>query len=148
MTDADPLDLFRLFTEIGIVNQLGNAHLERHLPAGYLASHFGILNHLVRIGEGQTPLVLARAFQLPKPTMTRLLAQLELDGLVAMTPHPLDGRSKMVFPTDAGRAFRDTAIDELGPSLRGLMADVDLTDLPRVLTLLAAVRRHLDEART
>ena len=45
----DPL-AFRLFTEIGIIEQLARNRLERGLPDGLKVSQFGVLNHLVRLG--------------------------------------------------------------------------------------------------
>jgi DNA-binding MarR family transcriptional regulator len=49
--------------------------------------------------------VLAAAEQVRAPTMTRLVAALEADGLVAREPDPRDGRSTLVRATDAGRTL-------------------------------------------
>jgi len=96
--------------EIGIINQIGTAFLETHLPNGLLVSHFGVVSHLIRVRDGATPLELARAFQVPKPTMTLTLAGLEKHGLVEMRPNPVDKRSKQVWLTTAGKQFRDDAL--------------------------------------
>ena len=61
---------FVFFNEIGIIEQLIRNLLEKKLPKGFLISHFSVLNHLIRVKDGQTPLVIARAFQVPKTTMT------------------------------------------------------------------------------
>jgi hypothetical protein len=34
--------------------------------------HFSVLNHLMRVEDGRTPLELARAFQVPKTTLSTL----------------------------------------------------------------------------
>ena len=52
---------FALFNEIGIIGQLSRAVMEAELPDGLLASHFSVLNHLIRVKDGQTPLKLAQA---------------------------------------------------------------------------------------
>ncbi len=82
---------FTLFNEVGIIGQLSGSLFERRLPDGFLVSHFSVLNHLVRLGEGKTPLDLARAFQVPKTTMTHTLAGLEGAGLIRFAPNPRTG---------------------------------------------------------
>ena len=47
---------------------------------------------------------LARAEQVRLPTMSRLVAALERDGLAARTPDPADGRASRVHPTARGRS--------------------------------------------
>lgn len=142
-----PAALFEFFNEIGIVAQLSRVLLETRLPKGFLQPHFAVLGHLVRVADGRTPLELARAFQLPKTSMTHTLAGLEAAGLVEMRPNPQDGRSKRVFVTAAGRAFRDAAIAALGPDLARLAAEVDPARLAALVPELAAVRRVMDRQR-
>ena len=108
---------FRLFNEIGIIEQLSRALFESKLPPGFLVSHFSVLNHLIRVQDGPTPLRLASAFQVPKTTMTHTLSVLEKHGLVEMRPNPDDGRSKCVWLTPAGREFRDGAIVSMAPEM-------------------------------
>ncbi|MEZ5791707.1 MAG: hypothetical protein R3D34_13310 [Nitratireductor sp.] len=67
---------FQFFNEIGIISQLGSAIMEALLPPGFLISHFSVLNHLTRVCDGRTPLEIARAFQVPKTTMTHTLSGL------------------------------------------------------------------------
>jgi DNA-binding MarR family transcriptional regulator len=85
-----------------------------------LASHFGVISHLIRVGDGATPLELARAFQAPKATLTYTLAGLEKHGLVEMRPNPRDKRSKQVWLTPAGKQFRDDALAKLAPLFSAL----------------------------
>ena len=73
---------FVFFNEIGIIEQLIRALLEAKLPKGFLISHFSVLNHLIRVKDGQTPLVISRAFQVPKTTMTHTLSILERHALI------------------------------------------------------------------
>jgi DNA-binding MarR family transcriptional regulator len=73
--------------------------------------HFTVLNHLMRVEDGRTPLELARAFQVPKTTLP-LAGGAGEARWVEMKPNPDDGRSKRVWLTDAGRAFREEAIAE------------------------------------
>ncbi|MCR9151091.1 MAG: MarR family transcriptional regulator [Rhodobacteraceae bacterium] len=144
--DKDPPTLFRLFNEVGIINQLAGALLQARLPKDVLVSHFTVLNHLVRVRDGATPLELARAFQVPKTTMTHTLSGLSARGWVEQRPNPRDARSKQVWLTAAGRAFRDQTIASLAPEIAGI--ERALPGLAEaVLPELGRLRRHLDTAR-
>ncbi len=96
---------FQLFNEIGIINQLSRTAFEARLPDGMVLPQFAVINHLIRVQDGRTPLQLARAFQVPKTSMTHTLAGLEKRGLVEMRANPEDARSKQVWLTEAGRRF-------------------------------------------
>ena len=138
---------FSFFNEIGIISQLSGRMLEAALPTGFLVSHFAVLNHLVRRGDGSTPLALARAFQVPKTTMTHTLSGLEKAKLIRFAPHPDDGRSKCVMLTDKGRRFRGVAIERLKPEL-ALMAERFSQDtITSAVDLLARMREYLDQRR-
>ena len=97
---------FRLFNEIGIIEQLARTAFEARLPPGFVVAQFSVLNHLVRVGDGRTPLAIARAFQVPKTSMTHTLSVLEREGLIEIRKNPGDGRSKLVYITGAGERFR------------------------------------------
>jgi DNA-binding MarR family transcriptional regulator len=146
--DPNTAIYFALFNEIAIIAQLSGSLFERRLPEGFLVSHFAVLNHLVRLGDGRTPLQIARAFQVPKTTMTHTLQGLEKAGLVALVPNPRDGRSKCVMLTDEGRAFRDRAIADIGPDIETIASVIAPGRIAAVLPLLAELRAHLDSERS
>lgn len=138
---------FTFFNEIGIISQLSRAVLESRLPAGMLISHFSVLNHLIRVQDGRTPQNLAKAFQVPKTSMTHTLSVLENHNLVQMKPNPKDGRSKNVWITETGRDFRDKAIGAMDPDIQQLavqLADIDIAALNQQL---ASIRQIMDRAR-
>ncbi len=147
MGDDGVPSYFSLFNEIGIIAQLARAAFEERLPDGMVLPHFSVLNHLIRVGDGQTPLALARAFQTPKTSMTHTLAGLEKRGLVEMRPNPDDARSKCVWITAAGREFRNSAIADImnvfGPIEEAFSKDCAEHILPE----LTALRQVLDKAR-
>ncbi len=138
---------FSLFTEIGIIGQLSRTMFEARLPDGLLTGHFSIINHLVRLGDGKTPLEIARAFQVPKTSMTHSLSVLEKHGFIELTPNPKDGRSKCVVLTDAGRAFRENAIRSLVPDMEGIASEIDVERIEALLPELQAIRIYLDTHR-
>lgn len=138
---------FRLLNEVGIIAQLSRTMLEAAMPDGMVYPHFVVLNHLVRLGDGRTPLDLARAFQVPKTSMTHTLAGLERAGYVVVRPNPEDGRSKLVRITDEGRRFRDAVIERLGPDLEHLASLFPPERAAALLPDLEALRIVLDRSR-
>lgn len=144
---AEPSLLFDLFNEIGIINQLTTARLEAVLPDGLIAPHFIVLNHLTRVGEGATPQRMARAFQVPKTSLTHTLQGLEKRGLIEMRRNPEDGRSKTVWLTGAGRALRAEVVARLAAEAGQVLARLDLERLAQIKPVLAELRAVLDAAR-
>lgn len=138
---------FAFFNEIAIISQLSGRMLEQALPGGFLASHFGVLNHLVRLGDGRTPLAIAQAFQVPKTTMTHTLSGLAKAGLIRFAPNPADGRSKCVILTPEGRRFHDAAIVRLKPQLEKIAQRFPPDVIMGMLPVLSDIRGYLDRLR-
>ncbi len=147
MPPNDRALFFGVFTEIAIIEQLSRAMLEARLPKGLISSHFAILNHLMRTQDGRTPMELARAFQLPKTSVTHTVAVLEKRGLVQVRPNPNDRRSKCVWLTDAGRALIDETIAALKPDYMALADGFDHTKLLKIIPTLRELRELLDHHR-
>lgn len=145
--EPDPALFFGVFLEIGIIEQLSRTLLEAQLPKGLIAPHFGVLNHLIRVADGRTPVELARAFQVPKTSMTHTVAMLEKRGLVAVRPNPNDGRSKCVWLTEAGRRTRDETIARMAPEFRALSDGFDVAKLAQIHPILTELRQFLDTHR-
>ena len=139
--------IFGFFNEIGIVSQLGSALFTRLIPGGLHLSHFIVLNHLVRLGDGRTPVQIANALQVTKATMTHTVTVLTRHGFVEVVPNPDDGRSKLVRLTEAGRAFRDDAIARLAPALGFVADNLSVEEIGAVLPVLEKVRKLLDAER-
>ena len=76
--DKAGAQIFGFFNEIGIVSQLSSALFMRLLPGGLHLSHFIVLNHLTRLGDGRTPLQIAAA--LPVLEKLRKLLDAERDN--------------------------------------------------------------------
>ena len=147
MSEPNPGLFFEVFLEIGIISQLSRAMLEEEMPDGLIQPHFGVLSHLSRVADGRTPLELARAFQVPKTSMTHTLKGLERHGLIEILPNPQDGRSKLVWLTDEGRQLRLSVIEALGPSMAKMAAKFDMHLLQEMLPKLTELRIFLDENR-
>ena len=110
--------LFLLLNEIGIINQLSSARLERLLPHG------------LTVG-----------------TMTSTLQRLEAKGFISMRANPDDGRAKIVTLTEAGRRAREAALAATGPGLADLEAVLSSADVDALIPDLQKLRIWLDMHR-
>lgn len=140
MSEAPQQRFFELFNEIGIINQLATAAFNRALPDNLHVSHFAVLNHLVRLGDGSTPKQITEAFQVTKGTMTHTLNDLKSRGFIVLVPHVTDGRSKLVYLTEAGRSYRERAIGNLGPSVGWAFRDLEPDQVAEILSCIPALR--------
>ena len=147
MDKNNPAAYFELFNEIAIIQQLSRAALEEKLPDGFLQPHFAVLNHLIRVHDGRTPLEISKAFQVPKTTMTHTLSGLEKHGLIEMRPNPKDGRSKCVWLTDQGRVFRGETIEKLSGYMSDIAERFARQKIAETLATLKELRIYLDENR-
>ena len=147
MSDPKTAELFAFFNEIGIIEQLSRAVLEARLPDGLIAPHFTVLNHLSRLGDGRAPIDMARAFQVPKTSLTHTLKGLEERGLIELRPNPADGRSKLVYLTEAGSTLRNNTIASMGPEFQRMAEGFDLDRLTEVLPVLRDLRVFMDQDR-
>ncbi len=147
MPESVMSEYFQLFNEIGIIGQLSRSLFEARLPPGFVMAQFSVLNHLVRVGDGRTPLAIAQAFQVPKNSMTHSLTVLEREGLIEIRRNPQDGRSKLVYITEAGRRFRQAAIDSFAPDVARIAAAFPPEQVARVLPYLEMLRKFLDADR-
>ncbi|MEG3619431.1 MarR family transcriptional regulator [Magnetovibrio sp. PR-2] len=145
-TPQDP-DIFRLLTEVGIIEQLARNQLERNLPDDLRMSQFAVLNHLVRLGGEWSPLRLATAFQLTKGAMTNTVQKLEARGFVKVGQDPNDGRGKLVSITEEGHAMRSLCVQRLAPLIAELSSVVPQSELKSTLPTLEKIRKHLDTNR-
>jgi DNA-binding MarR family transcriptional regulator len=143
---GDP-PIFALLNEIAIIEHLARNRLERVLPEGLRASHFVVLNHLTRLGDGRSPARIARAVQVEPPAMTNTIQKLAARGLVRVGPDPRDGRGKLVFLTEAGRAARAAAVAAAAGALGPVGAVLSPAEIAAALPWLARLRAALDAAR-
>ncbi|WP_299507658.1 MarR family winged helix-turn-helix transcriptional regulator [uncultured Roseobacter sp.] len=140
-------EVFGFFTEIGIINQLSTAMFAKSLPDGVHPSHFSILNHLARMGDGKTPMRIASAMQVTKNTMTHSLKVLQDRGYIDVQPDPEDGRGKRVYLTETGRTFREQAIALVSEEFRHVIGCDQRAIMRRIHGDLEQMRKHLDDNR-
>lgn len=144
-TDAG--QVFAFFNEVGIINQLATAMLAQALPDGVHPSHFATVNHLYRVGNGTSPVRIAAAMQVTKTTMSHTVKVLEDRGFIQLEPDPKDGRAKLVFLTERGRAFRSEAIENVTARFGHVLEPAHVTMMVEMLDDLRSLRQLLDEHR-
>ena len=64
-----------------------------------------------------------------------------------MRPNPDDARSKQVWITEAGRKFREQAIQSMAGDLAGLETEFSLERVQKILPELEALRIIMDRRR-
>jgi DNA-binding MarR family transcriptional regulator len=97
---------------------------------------FGRVRALNRLVEGPLALnELARSMTVDAPAATVAVNALEKQGLVVRTPHPTNGRIKLVSLTPAGRAMvaRVKAVTERAPASFASLSARELAALERAL---------------
>lgn len=139
--------VFRLLTEIGIIEQLARNHLERNLPDDLKVSQFIVLNHLARMRGEWSPLRLANALQVTKGAMTNTLSRLDKRGLVDIKADHRDGRAKLVTITGSGKDMLENCVKSVGPLLFDLSKEVSDKELTNVAPVLEKIRTYLDTHR-
>jgi len=139
--------VFRFFTEIGIIEQLTRAKLERVLPEGMKISQFAVLNHLVRLPGDWSPARLASAFQVTRAAMTNTLQRLESRGLIKIEADPDDGRGKLISLCQTGRDMREKCIGSISPFLAEMEKEFGEQNFLVALPFLEELRNYLDEHR-
>ncbi|WP_316247483.1 hypothetical protein ROLI_029780 [Roseobacter fucihabitans] len=139
--------IFDFFTEVGIITQLSTAMFAKSLPDGVHPSHFSILNHLARLGDGRPPARIAAAMQVTKNTMSHSLKVLSARDFITVAADPDDGRGKLVFLTPTGRRFRDRAITDVTETFGPVFGPQQLEIMDRIQDDLAQMRKHLDDNR-
>ncbi|MGH3655976.1 MAG: MarR family transcriptional regulator [Micromonosporaceae bacterium] len=78
-------------------------------PVGELTpGQYSVLGSLDMAGA-MTPRELADSERVRPPTITKIVAKLEAQGLVQRSPHPADGRQVLLAPTEQGRTVLQRA---------------------------------------
>ena len=145
-SSTDPI-AYRVFNEIGIINQLSTSAFRRVLPAPLNTAMFGVLNNFVRLGDGKSPSELASAFQVTRPSMTNTIAKLERAGFVTVEAGVDDARTKRVWITPAGRDARNRAVEATSGLFAGISSELAQINLEALAAKLGRLREILDRER-
>ena len=145
--DKNNSPVFGFFTEVSIIENLTKNRMEKVLPDEMKASHFSVLNHLVRLGKQESPAELASAFQVARPSMTNTIQKLEKKNYITIAPDPLDGRGKLVLITEQGKAAHQKAVIALSQGFAKLEEELGPELFASILPTLQKIRQYMDENR-
>ena len=134
-----------VFQEIAVIEHFMRMAIQRHLPPGMTYAHYEALQHMVREGDGQTPVQLANAMLMSKAAMTNVLQKMEQAGWIAVLADTSDRRKKRIRITRSGldahagvlRAFRWKS-----DALRSAFTEAEFRD---ALPFLKALRVFLED---
>jgi DNA-binding MarR family transcriptional regulator len=90
---------------------------------------------------------LAEAEQVRPPTMSRIVAGLERDGLVRREPDEQDGRRAHIHATAAGRRLLERARDRRVDQLAGWLGGLGAEERARVVEAVGILERMLAGAQ-
>jgi DNA-binding MarR family transcriptional regulator len=149
MQKSTPADLergFRIFTWIGIVNQLTTTRATRALTRiGLAFPQFVLLNHFSRTpGEAKTVSGVASAMQQPQPGVTKTIRKMIDAGYLRAAPSRRDGRSKQLFLTARGARALDLARETLAPVFRDAFTGWTEADMIAFLAQLDRLKAWMD----
>ena len=92
-----------------------------------------------------TPSELAVRERVQRPTVTRVVARLEADGLVERAADPADGRSCLVSVSDAGRELLEAVRTRKDAYLARRLESLDDDDRAALDRAAAVLERMLEE---
>jgi DNA-binding MarR family transcriptional regulator len=133
-----------LFSELFMADQLARNRLSRALPKGMELSHFGVLNHLARVGDERTPAQLAKSFHVTRGAMTNTLGRLEWAGHIHIRPDWDDARRKFVSISPSGRRARDVALAAITPLIAEAADALGADRVRAVVPVLRELRIRLE----
>lgn len=139
--------IMAFFRNIAIIEQLSRARMERALPDGMQASHFGVLSHMTHTNKKESPAELASIFQVARPSMTNTLQKLAAKDYIVIEQDPNDGRGKLVRITDEGRQAFGRAIQAIGPLYQDTVNTLGSETFEELLPGLDKIRSYMDKNR-
>lgn len=110
---------------------------------GISSARFAALSALV-FGGGRTIGALADAEGVTAPTMTRLVAAMERDGIVVRSPDPSDRRAVRIDATPAGRRLLLEGADGRVTLMRSLLATIRPKDRKALAKAATIMERMLE----
>jgi DNA-binding MarR family transcriptional regulator len=120
--------------------------LNRRLRAANGGLSHGLLSALATIDkDGPMRLAeLAQIEQISAPSTTRLVSELEDQGLVSRRPDPDDGRAVLISITPAGSATVQTARSARGAMVEEFFERLSADDVDSIEAALPALERALE----
>ena len=144
-----PNNQFRRGELYSFITGLASTALARRLQKNFKQSgvditieQWSVLYHLWK-HDGMSQQELCEASYRDKPSITRLLDNLERQGLVQRVPSKDDRRIKRIFLTGAGAGLRDSTMDLANQTLNEALEGVAAKDIELCKSVLQKVYDNL-----
>lgn len=126
------------------MKELGHSKINRRMTRDFQGKQ-GILHGLHHMGPCSAAL-LAKKFNVSSARMTKMLAQLEEEGLITRTPHPSDKRQSIVEISAAGEELLHgnmQRILQLTAQVFEGMGEKDARELVRLMSKMSEVMQEI-----
>lgn len=102
----------------------------------------GILFHIMRIDQEVSQAAIQQKLGVDRSQVTRIVKQMEADGLVTRRPDPADNRFTLVQLTKAGRALQNEIGAKIQRADTTLLQGVSRADMLCTVRTLARIREN------
>ena len=137
-------------TWLSIVSKLFNTRMDTLLaPHGLTPGQFSILHHVTRqrLEGGHSISQIAAAVEVEQPAVTKTMTKFQNMGLVSISPHPSDKRSRLVKSTPAAEELLGTIYQSIGPDLSSVFGSINGPDIEAFADNLKTLGLWLDKNR-
>jgi DNA-binding MarR family transcriptional regulator len=136
----------KIFTWIGIINQLSRTRITRALtttdlpyPQFVMLMHF---NH--RPKEAKTITAIARAMQQPQPGVTKTVQKMIKKDFLRMEESREDARSRLIYMTAKGQRALERAVQLLVPLFKDTFVDWTEEEMNQLFARLDKLKVWMD----
>jgi DNA-binding MarR family transcriptional regulator len=102
----------------------------------------GILFHIMRIDQEMSQAAIQQKLGVDRSQVTRIVKQMEADGLVTRRPDPADNRFTLVQLTEAGYALQDEISAKIQKADATLLQGVSRADMLCTMRTLTRIREN------
>lgn len=137
-------------TWLSIVSKLFHTRMSVLLaPHNLTPGQFSILHHVMRQrgDSGASISAIAAAVEVEQPAVTKTINKFQNLGLVAITPHPSDKRSKVVAATPLAGELLGKIYQDIGPDLAAVFKSLGEADIGAFTANLRTLAKWLDANR-
>ncbi len=108
----------------------------------------GILFHMIRLDQEMSQAAIQQQLGVDRSEVTRMVKQMEADGLVTRRPDPADNRYTLVQLTKAGCALQEEISYKLQKADAALLVGVSRADMLCTVRTLTRIRENAERLAT
>ncbi|ADU28670.1 MarR family winged helix-turn-helix transcriptional regulator [Evansella cellulosilytica] len=127
-----------------VINRLNSNFKKRKLPVTH--EQWSVM---IRLWEedGLTQNKLSQLTGKDQPSVSRLINNMERNGLVMRAPHPVDKRTNLIFLTAKGKKLQVGMIEQAQKTIEDISKNISEEDMNTFLTVLSQIDDNLTEEK-